>query len=266
MLGLGWRHPHHEELLRRLPPLPLLEVHAENFFAAGGAAPALLMAARQHYDISLHAVGLGLGSGAGLDADHLTQLAQLADRVQPRFVSDHACFARVRGSAGWQHAADLLPIPFDELNLRRLVEHVGQVQDRLRRPLLVENLSAYLRWAGDELAEPQFFNELVRRSGCALLLDVNNLLVNARNAAADDAVLACRDWIDQLDDGCVAEIHVAGHARLDGLCIDDHGSAPADACWRLLDHARQRFPRAQALLEWDTDIPSLDRLLAEVAR
>lgn len=271
MLGLGWRHPHHEELLRRLPKLPLLEVHAENFFAKGGAAPGLLMAAREHYEISLHAVGLGLGSAAGLDEAHLQQLAELAARVQPRFVSDHACFARVQGMSGVQHAADLLPVAFDEANLRRLVAHVGQVQDCLRRPLLVENLSAYVRWTGDELAEPQFFNELVRRSGCALLLDVNNLLVNARNEAAgegDGAMVldSCRQWIERLDDGSVSEIHVAGHAQVDGLYIDDHGSAPSDACWQLLDHARQRFPLAQGLLEWDTDIPSFDVLLAGIER
>lgn len=266
MMGLGWRHPHHDELLARKPPLPFLEVHAENFFADGGAAPALLLAARAHYDISLHAVGLGLGSAAGLDRAHLEKLALLTERVDPRFVSDHACFARVQGPRGWQHAADLLPIAFNEASLQRLVSHVAQVQDRLRRPLLVENLSAYVGWADDTLAEPEFFNELTRRSGCGLLLDVNNLLVNARNRNELDPEAACREWIARIEAGRVGEIHVAGHARVDGLCIDDHGSAVEDTTWRLFHFARERFADAPGLLEWDTDIPSLDRLLAEVAK
>lgn len=266
MMGLGWRHPHHEVLLARRPVLPFLEVHAENFFAEGGAAPALLLAARQQYEISLHGVGLGLGSAAGLDLAHLERLAQLAEQVQPRFVSDHACFARVQGAQGWQHAADLLPIAFDDASLQRLLRHVDQVQQRLGRTLLVENLSAYVGWADDRMAEPQFFNELVRRSGCGLLLDVNNLLVNARNRGEPDPEASCRDWIAQIEPGRVGEIHVAGHCRVDGLCIDDHGSAVEDATWRLYRCARERFPAAPGLLEWDTDIPALDVLLAEVAK
>jgi len=266
--GIGWRHPHHEELLQRRPPLPFLEVHSENFFAAGGAAPALLQAARRDYELSLHGVGLGLGSAIGVDPWHLDQLAQLVERVEPVRVSDHACFARVMMPTGGLHAQDLLPLAFDDASLQRLVEHVQQVQQRLRRPLLVEHLSAYLGWAQDTLTEPEFFNALTARSGCQLLLDVNNLLVNARNRGLADAERSCREWIDALRPGSVGEVHLAGHAqRDDGLCIDDHGSPVSDAVWRLYDHARRRFgDELPALIEWDTAIPSFDTLLAEAAR
>jgi uncharacterized protein (UPF0276 family) len=263
--GIGWRHPHHQELLARLPPLPFLEVHSENFFAEGGAAPALLLAARRHYPISLHGVGLGLGSAIGLDAWHLDQLARLVEIVEPLRVSDHACFARVAFGGGQLHAQDLLPIGFDTASLARLLAHVEQVQDRLRRPLLVEHLSAYLQWQDDELAEPEFFNELTRRSGCQLLLDVNNLLVNAKNRGDADPQAACRSWIDALRAGSVGEIHVAGHAELDGLCIDDHGSAVSAPVWELFRHAQQGLGPVPGLVEWDTAIPALDSLLAAAA-
>ena len=167
LCGIGWRHPHHEELLQRRPPLPFVEVHAENFFAQGGAAPALLRSAREHYALSLHGVGLGLGSVAGLDAWHLDQLAALVDQLDPVLVSDHACFARVAAPPGVLHAADLLPIAFDEPSLERLCTAVNQVQERLRRPLAVENLSAYLAWQSSTFSEPAFFNELTRRTGCS---------------------------------------------------------------------------------------------------
>ena len=269
-IGIGWRHPHYEALLERRPPLGFIEVHSENFFAAGGAAPAVLAAGREHYAVSLHGVGLSLGSACGLDPLHLERLAALVERIEPVRVSDHASFARVGSGL---HANDLLPIPFSEESLRTMVSNVQQVQERLRRPLLVENLSAYLAWEdsnGDALAEPEFFNELTRRSGCALLLDVNNLVVNARNGGAargDEAVRRACAWIDALRDEIeVGEIHLAGHAELPGIVIDDHGSRVPDAVWRVHAHALRRFGRVPSLIEWDTDVPELDVLLDEAAR
>lgn len=261
--GIGWRHPHHQALLQRRPPLPFLEVHSENFFVQGGAALGLLMAARSDYPISLHGVGLGLGSVVGLDPWHLDQLADLVERVDPVRVSDHACFAR---AASGLHAQDLLPIPLNDDSLVRMHAHVDQVQQRLRRPLLVEHLSAYVGWDDDRLAEPEFFNALTARSGCQLLLDVNNLLVNAKNRGERDPEAAVRAWISAIRVGSVGEVHVAGHAERDGWCIDDHGSAVSEPVWRLLDHARAHLGPLPVLVEWDTDIPSLDTLLAEAAR
>ena len=265
-MGIGWRQPHYEALLQQRPDLGFIEVHAENFFADGGATLAVLDAGREAYPVSLHGVGLGLGSASGLDDWHLERLARLAHRVQPRWVSDHACFARVGSGL---HAADLLPIPFNDESLALMVRHVDQVQQRLGRPMLVENISAYVGWAGDTLAEPEFFNELTRRSGCGLLLDVNNLVVNARNAglAPDAAASEAMRWVDAIRPGSVGEIHLAGHGeREDGLVIDDHGSRVRDEVWRVYAHAVDRLGPVPTLVEWDTAVPALDVLLAEAGR
>lgn len=265
-VGIGWRQPHYEALLERRPDLGFIEVHSENFFADGGATLALLDAGREAYPVSLHGVGLALGSAAGLDEWHLDRLARLAERVQPDWVSDHACFARVGSGL---HAADLLPIPFTDESLALMLRHVDQVQQRLGRRLLVENISAYVGWAGDTLAEPEFFNELTRRSGCGLLLDVNNLVVNARNAglAPDAAAQEAVRWIDAIRPGSVGEVHLAGHCeRADGLVIDDHGSRVRDEVWAVYAHALRRLGPLPTLIEWDTAVPELDVLLAEAGR
>ena len=266
LVGIGWRQPHYEALLQQRPDLGFIEVHAENFFADGGATLAVLNAGREAYPVSLHGVGLALGSAAGLDDWHLERLARLASRVQPRWVSDHACFARVGSGL---HAADLLPIPFNDESLALMCRHVDEVQQRLGRRILVENISAYLGWAGDTLAEPEFFNELTRRSGCGLLLDVNNLVVNARNAglAPAEAAQEAMRWIDAIRPGSVGEIHLAGHCeRPDGLVIDDHGSRVRDEVWQVYAQAVARLGAVPTLIEWDTAVPALDVLLAEAGR
>ena len=265
-VGIGWRQPHYETLLAERPALGFIEVHSENFFADGGITLAVLEAGRAAYELSLHGVGLALGSAAGLDNHHLERLARLVERMQPRWVSDHACFARVGSGL---HAADLLPIPFTDESLALMASHVGQVQERLGRPMLVENISAYVGWAGDTLAEPEFFNALTRHSGCGLLLDVNNLFVNARNAghAPEAAVREAMRWVDSIRPGSVGEIHLAGHCeREDGLVIDDHGSRVRDEVWQVYEHALRRFGPVPTLIEWDTAVPELGVLMAEAGR
>ncbi|MDO9096369.1 MAG: DUF692 domain-containing protein [Rubrivivax sp.] len=274
-VGIGLRHPHHAVLLADPPPLPFVEVHSENFFGEGGAALAVLMQARQHWDISLHGVGLSLGSAAGLDPWHLDRLAALVQRVEPVRVSDHACFARAfRQAAGGGrpaplpvHASDLLPVAFTEASLQIMAANVQQVQDRLRRPILVENLSAYLHWADDSLAEPDFFNGLTRQTGCGLLLDVNNLVVNALNAHHDAAaaVAAACMWIDRINSASVGEIHLAGYHDTGDIVIDDHGSRVHAPVWQVYQHALQRLGPRPTLVEWDTDLPDVHVLLAEAA-
>lgn len=261
-VGIGWRQPHYQAVIETRPTLGFLEVHSENFFADGGAALAVLMDGRAQYEISLHGVGLSLGSACGLDAWHLDRLAALVERVEPVRVSDHASFARVNSGL---HANDLLPIAFSTDSLDVMVANVQQVQDRLRRPILVENLSAYLAWADDAISEPEFFNELTRRSGCGVLLDVNNLVVNARNKGLDKtaAVQAACEWIGALRPGTVGEIHLAGHAELPGIVIDDHGSRVSAEVWQVYAHAVQRLGAVPSLIEWDTDLPALDVLLDE---
>lgn len=274
-VGIGWRHPHYAELLATQPALDFIEVHSENFFAPGGAALATLLAARRLYPVSLHGVGLALGSTLGVDPWHLAQLADLVQRVDPLRVSDHACFARGTWNGQTVHAADLLPIPFNTASLDVLCSNVQQVQERLQRPLLVENLSAYVTLAGSDRHETEFLTALTQRTGCQLLVDVNNIYVNALNArmadgdpesaVTDDPVLACQAWLDQLPPTAVGEIHLAGHCVMDDIVIDDHGSRVAPEVWRLYTHALRRFGAVPTLVEWDTDIPSLSVLLDEAA-
>jgi uncharacterized protein len=264
-VGIGLRQPHYAELLEARPALGFLEVHSENFFADGGAALAVLHEARASYPISLHGVGLSLGSACGLDPWHLERLARLVERIEPVRVSDHASFARAPRHDGdaVSHLNDLLPIAFTQASLDVMAANVSQVQDRLRRPILVENLSAYLRWADDTLAEPAFFNLLARRTGCGLLLDVNNLVVNELNEGASDPVRSACDWIDAIRPGTVGEIHLAGYKDMGDIVIDDHGSRVHAPVWQVYRHAIARLGARPTLVEWDTDLPALDVLLGE---
>lgn len=270
LCGIGWRHGHEAELLERRPPLPFIEVHSENYFQPGGAALQTLMLAREHYPVSLHGVGLSLGSASGLDPWHLDRLASLAERVQPLRISDHASFARVPLAGEVLHGADLLPVSFSRAALDLMVSNVQQAQERLGQALLVENLSAYLDWAvepaEEPLAEVEFLDALCRRSGCGLLLDLNNLMVNALNRRGGDAQQALQDaldWVHALHT-VPGEIHLAGHSRQQGLVVDDHGDHVAEPVWRLYEQTLRRFAQpVPTLLEWDTRLPALDLLLAE---
>lgn len=273
-VGIGWRHPHYQELLELRPRLDFIEVHSENFFAQGGAALSLLLQARETYAVSLHGVGLALGSACGMDAEHLEQLARLVDKVDPVRVSDHAAFARgvlpgPGASTQAVHAADLLPLAFNLATLDVLCANVQRVQDRLRRPLLIENLSAYIGFKSSNMRETDFLSQLAQRTGCGLLVDVNNIYVNALNRqmqAVDstmDPVQTCLQWLDEIAPHTVSELHVAGHARTDGMVIDDHGSCVCPEVWRIYRHAQQRFGGVAVLVEWDTDIPPLQMLLEQ---
>ena len=294
-IGIGWRHPHHQALLEQRPALDFIEAHSENFFAQGGAALALLRSARAHYSVSLHGVGLGLGSAVGVDDWHLDQLARLVEAIEPVRVSDHACFARASiPGMGTQaiHAADLLPIAFTHASLDVLCRNVQRVQERLKRPLMVENLSAYVNWAEADYDEPAFLQTLAQRTGCALLVDINNIYVNALNvqiAASSpkvdrpdtahssdlsmelfDPVLACMAWLDRIAPATVGEMHLAGHCRADDahgeIVIDDHSTRVCAPVWQLYAHAARRFAGVPTLIEWDTELPALEVLLDEAAQ
>ncbi|MGB4117874.1 MAG: DUF692 domain-containing protein [Polaromonas sp.] len=271
-VGIGWRHPHYGELLEQLPPLDFIEVHSENFFAEGGAALAVLRQGRAHYPVSLHGVGLALGSAIGIDAWHLDQLARLVEQIEPIRVSDHACFARghISDSAGQPvHAADLLPIPFNAAALDVMCANVQRVQERLKRQLLVENLSAYVSFGSSDQTETEFLNALAQRTGCGLLVDVNNIYVNALNdqlaGRCADPLAACLQWIDSIAPASVGELHLAGHVNMGDMVIDDHGSRVCTPVWQIYRHAQTRFGKVPALIEWDTDVPPLSVLLEEAA-
>ena len=274
-VGIGLRQPHCAQLLAVRPPLGFVEVHSENFFADGGAAIAMLRDARSHYPVSLHGVGLALGSACGLDPWHLERLERLVARIDPVRVSDHACFARtaprprvadsVMDTAA-VHANDQLPIAFTDAALALIAANVAQVQARLKRQLLVENLSSYVSFNDDTMSEPEFFASLCQRTGCAMLLDVNNLMVNALNApqaTPQSALAACLAYVDRVRPGSVGEIHLAGYCETDALVIDDHGSRVRPAVWAVYEHALRRFGALPTLVEWDTDLPALQVLLGE---
>jgi len=276
-VGIGWRHPHYAQVLHEQPAVDFLEVHSENFFAAGGAAISVLEQGRSHYPVSLHGVGLSLGSAVGLDVWHLDQLAALVHRIDPVRVSDHASFARGNYQGAVVHGSDLLPLPFTTEALNVLCSNVQQVQDRLQRRFMVENLSAYLQWKPQEdtaWQEAEFLNTLARRTGCLLLVDVNNIYVNALNAqkqaGGGDPLQSCRDWLDAIAPELVGELHLAGHCHVSDehgdIVIDDHGSRVCAEVWALYQHAVSRFGAAPTLIEWDTNVPALSVLLEEALR
>jgi uncharacterized protein (UPF0276 family) len=256
-VGIGLRAPHYSEILERRPRLAFLEVHSENYFGDGGAALAWLERLRACYPVSLHGVGLSLGSADPLDERHLARLASLVRRFEPILVSEHLSWS----SSGGHHANDLLPLPFSEEALDHVVARIGAAQERLGRRLLVENVSSYVRLPDSAIPEWEFVAEVVRRSGCGLLLDVNNVWVNATNHGFD-----ARRYLDAIHAAIVCEIHLAGFERSGAMLIDTHGAPVAAEVWDLYGEAVRRFGPRPTLIEWDNDIPALDVLLAEAAR
>ena len=255
--GIGWRAPHHRALLETMPAVGFLEVHAENHMG-GGRRVEVLQAARQVYPISIHGVGLSLGSAEPIDDDHLDRLARLVDEVEPMLVSEHVAWCRQDGV----YLNDLLPLPYTEEALDILVRNIDRAQHRLKRPILMENPSTYLEFAHSVIPEGEFLAEMARRSGCKLLLDVNNLYVNERNHGQ-----SARAAMAALDPDSVHEIHLAGHHVVDlgdaMLLIDDHGAQVSEPVWALYAEAVARFPSAMTLVEWDSAIPPLEALVAE---
>ena len=259
--GIGLRAQHHAEILSSRPALGWFEAHSENYFGPGGAHRECLLSIRAHYPVSLHGVGLSMGSIDPLDTQHLRQLQRLVDDVEPLFVSEHLSW----GSAGGRHLNDLLPLPHTEEALRHMAARVREVQDLLGRQLLMENISSYLRFSCAEVPEWEFLTALAHESGCAILLDVNNVYVNAMNHGFDS-----RDYLDGISRSVVREIHLAGHtvARMQerDVWIDTHSTPVCDAVWSLYAAAVQRFGPLPTLIEWDADIPALATLQAEAAR
>ena len=255
--GIGLRAPHYAQVLERRPPLAFLEVHSENFFAAGGAATGWLERIRDAYPLSFHGVGLSLGSADGLDERHLARLASLVARFEPRFVSEHLSWS----AFGGRHANDLLPLPFTEEAIGVAARAIERVQERLGRRILVENVSSYARFPESAMPEWEFISEVARRSACGLLLDVNNVWVNSVNHGFD-----ARRYIEAIDAARVAEIHLAGHERREGMLVDTHACRVSDEVWDLYAFTVERIGAKPTLVEWDADIPPLDVLLEEAAR
>ncbi|TGQ68179.1 MAG: DUF692 domain-containing protein [Mesorhizobium sp.] len=255
--GIGLRSPHISEMLTRRPSAGWLEVHAENYMGDGAGVDALERL-RQTYPLSVHGVGLSLGSAQGLDRDHLERLRKVCDRFQPDLVSEHLAWSVADGA----YLNDLLPLRYDDEALAIVARNVATVQETLKRQVLIENLSAYLAFADSSMNEAEFLVELVARTGCGLLLDVNNVQVSAHNLQYD-----AKGFIDALPADSIGEIHLAGHATnqvgADTVLIDDHGSRVPPVVWALYQHAINRLGPRPTLIEWDTDVPVLDVLLGE---
>jgi uncharacterized protein len=237
------------------------EVHPQNYFGAGGPPHRWLGAFAERAPLSFHSVGLSLGSADGVNLHDLEQLAALCARYAPAMVSDHLSWS---GSVSNRYP-DLLPVPYTHEALDHFAAQVARVQDRLARTILIENPSRYLAFAGDEMSEAEFLHALCARTGCGLLLDINNIEVSAANLGLDaDAML------DAIDPALVGEVHLAGHACEDHahgrLLIDDHGSPVSGETWRLFEHFVQAAGPRPVLIEWDTDVPAFDVLLGEAAR
>ena len=257
--GIGLRAQHFEDVKSGLPDIPWLEIHSENYLG-GGAPLAYLEAARSNYPISMHGVGLSLGSAEGVDARHLARLVALADRIEPALVSEHVSWS-VQGGV---YLNDLLPLPYTEESLALVCRNVDRVQSAFRRTILVENASTYLQFEHSSIPEAEFVRAIAERTGCGILLDVNNIYVSCQNHG-----WSATSYLATMADAPVGEIHLAGHAENrvgdQVIRIDDHGSHVAPAVWSLYRQALSIVGTVPTLIEWDTAIPTLDVLLAEAA-
>ncbi|NHQ91076.1 MNIO family bufferin maturase [Janthinobacterium lividum] len=257
LAGVGLRAAHYRDFLTRRPKVGWLEVHTENYLQPSGWDSHVLRTLREDYPISLHGVGLGLGSARGFSEAHLQRVRAVVERIEPVLVSEHLCWSAV----AQQQLNDLLPLALNGAALDLLCARVGRVQDVLKRPILLENVSTCLRFADDAMSEAQFLAELARRSGCGLLLDINNLYVNQCNHG-EDAMLA----MQSIAPGSVGELHLGGHLLTPHAVIDHHGATVAEPVWELYAAALLRFGAIPTLVEWDTDLPPLDILLGEADR
>jgi uncharacterized protein (UPF0276 family) len=255
-VGIGLRQPHYRDMFERTPALGFVEVHSENFFLDGGASMHALERARAAWPVSLHGVGLSLGSADPLAERHLAKLKRLVERIEPAIVSEHLCWTGVGGV----NFNDLLPLPHTRETLALLASRIDRVQSELKRTVLVENVSAYVEYRDNDMTETAFLAELARRTGCGILFDVNNLYVNAVNFGFDPVAR-----LDELSGATIGEMHLAGHSATDTCLVDTHGSLVSAAVWTLYEEACRRFGPKPTLIEWDTDLPALDVLLGEAA-
>lgn len=259
--GVGFKPEHRDAIATGKPDLGFFEVHAENYMMDGGPTLRMLEALRADYPLSLHGVGLSIGGAGPLDRDHLARLKRVADRFEPGLFSEHLAWA----SHGEHYLNDLLPLPYTPATLASVVEHVDQVQTALGRRMLLENPATYLTFAESEIAEVEFLRRVAERTGCGLLLDVNNVFVSAANHGFDP-----RGYLAAFPLHLVGEIHLAGHTETSDsgapLLIDAHGSPVAEPVWALYAEVIARTGALPSLIEWDNDVPAFAVLAAEAAR
>jgi uncharacterized protein len=259
--GVGLRAPHHLHVLSESPDVSWFEAHSENYFAEGGSHVECLSRIRARYPLSLHGVGLSLGSTDPLNREHLAHLKRVIARFEPTLVSEHLSWS----SAGGRFANDLLPLPYTEEALRHVGSRIAQVQDALGRQILLENVSSYLQFSASTMSEWDFVAGVAAESGCGILLDLNNVYVAAHNHEFDG-----HEYLEGIPRHIVKEFHLAGFSRIDlggrELLVDTHGTPVCDAVWDLYRAALRRFGSVPTLIEWDTDLPNFDVLQAEARK
>jgi len=258
--GIGLRSEHYQVLSHRLPSVAWLECHSENYFGDGGEPIYYLSALARHYPLSFHGIGLSLGSADPLSLDHLKKLKTLIDHYQPGLVSEHLSWSSLNG----RYYNDLLPLPYTQQSLNHMVDRIDQAQNFLGRQLLIENVSSYLQFTGSDIPEWEFVAATAKRAGCGILLDINNIYVNANNHGLDPYT-----YINHIPAELVGEFHLAGHTvkQVDGthVMIDSHDHPVCAAVWQLYRYALEHIGVRPTLIEWDTNLPPLDTLLAEAA-
>ncbi len=259
--GIGLRAQHHLQVIAESPDVAWFEAHTENYFADGGAHVEALVHIRERYPLSLHGVGLSLGSADEINLPHMQRVRSAMQRFEPTLVSEHLSWISVDG----RFANDLLPLPYTDEALRHVSTRISQAQDFLGRQILIENVSSYLQFDCSRMPEWEFLAGVAAESGCGILLDLNNIYVAACNGGYEPLC-----YLNAIDSGAVQEIHLAGHDRvaIEGvqLLIDTHGSPVCDAVWDLYAAALRRFGDVPTLIEWDTNIPTLEILTAEAAK
>lgn len=255
--GVGLRAPHYREILATQPPIGWFEAHSENYFGEGGQPLSYLEAIRAEYPVSLHGVGLSLGSTDALSQSHLAKLKRLVDRIEPCLISEHLSWSSVDG----RFFNELLPLPYSEEALRHVARRVQQMQDTLGRRVLIENITAYVTFHESVIPEWEFLNALCEISGCGLLLDINNVYVNSVNHGFDPS-----RFLRNIHAAHIVEIHLAGFDRAEHALIDTHGARVSSEVWSLYEATLARIGARPTLIEWDNDIPSLNTLLDEATR
>lgn len=269
-VGVGLRSQHYNDAFEnKTSSKPdFVEIHAENFFAKGGISRAILDKAQHNYALSIHGTGMGLGSYAGIDMLHVNKFKQLVERYQPALISDHAAFALGNIEQQIIHAGDILPIEFSQKTLRTFEGNLNRVQDSLGRILLIENICSYIPKKNSELSETEFLVELCHRTGCGLLIDLNNLVVNAVNQQAPDIPAYVEHWLQKIPPAIVGQYHLAGCSpvTLGEIMVDDHSTKVTPEVWRSYAQALKILGPRPTLIEWDTDLPSWNDLLHEAEK
>jgi len=268
-VGIGLKSQHFDVAIQASKQeVDFFEVHAENYFNQGGLNHAMLEQISARFPLSLHGTGLGLGNMCGIDSEHLSRLHQLVQRYQPVLVSEHLSFNQAIVNGQKLHAGDLLPISWNEKSFFAIADNILRVQDYLGRQILIENISYYHIPNNNTMTETDFLNTLCRQTGCGLLVDLNNLVVNGKNFTTGSSVDYAIQWLKQINPQYIQQYHLAGSSsrQVDGFIIDDHAVAVTPDVWQVYDSVLRNFSTVPVLIEWDTDVPSWQTLIGQAAQ